>query len=464
MGSRHRGAQRLQSTQDRAASSGASLRRRQLVGPARPVSPANPQSETKTMTRITKVEIAGFKSFRKHMVIPFFPGMTAIIGENGSGKSNLFDAVNFVMGRRSSELRADRFEHLIFNGGDRFPPADSAEVILSLDNGQGLFDAFLDGATGLPEVQIGRRITRKSSTYTFMGKNCTRAEIDRVLEAANIDPDGQQLIAQGRITEIIRRTPKRRREILDEVSGISAYDDQRNKAIDELKDVKAKLNTHRVILAERRRRLVSLQSERDAALEYRHLNEQQAVLQNAMVYRRREQVRQKLEQAQRERKGMDDRIAEMEADVSRLDLEIENKEWELEGMQEDLSGDQQITLVKEVERLRSEILHKRGEISFKQQQIKSIEEMIEEISRMKAREAAQTASSSGDRRTSPAVQALLDRKRGGVYGTVASLGSPKSGFEAAFETAAGGSLHDLVVDTRETAIEAINFLKENRLG
>ncbi len=414
------------------------------------------------MTRISKLELNGFKSFRKQLVIPFFPGMTAVVGENGSGKSNLFDAVNFVMGRRSSDLRADRFEHLIFNGGDRYPPADSAEVLLYLDNSQGEFDAFLENGQPTPEINIGRRITRKSSTYTFMGKGCSRSDIDRILVAARIDPDGQQLIAQGRITEIVRRTPKRRREILDEVSGIAAYDDQRNKAIAELKDVKSKLNTHRVILAERRRRLVALQGERDAAIEYQRLNEEQVQLQDSIVHKQRERILEKLKQAQEERKGMDERIAELEAEVSKLDLEIENKEWELEGMQEDLSGDQQISLVKEVERLRSEILHKRGEVNFKRQQIKNLEEMIDEITRMKAREATQ--SSSGGRRANPAVQALLERKRGGVYGTIASLGAPKPGFETAFETAAGGNMNDLVVDTRETAIESINFLKEKRLG
>ena len=415
------------------------------------------------MTRITKVELTGFKSFRKQTVIPFFEGMTAIVGENGSGKSNLFDAVNFVMGRRSSELRADRFEHLIFNGGDRYSAADSAQVLLYFDNSDGTFDAFLENGQSTPEVIIGRRITRKSSTYTFMGKGCARSDLDRLLEAAKIDPDGQQLIAQGRITEIIRRTPKRRREILDEVSGIAAYDDKRNKAIAELKDVKSKLNTHRVILAERRRRLVALQTQRDAAIEYQRLNEEQVQLQDSIVHKQREKILEKLKQAQEERKGMDDRIAELEQEVSRLDLEVENKEWELEGIQEDLSGDQQISLIKEVERIRSEILHKRSEVNLRRQQIKNLEEMIAEITRMKAQEASQTVTAGG-RRANPAVEALLERKRGGIYGTVSSLSTPKSGFETAFETAAGGNFNDLVVDTRETAIESINYLKEKRLG
>jgi chromosome segregation protein len=415
------------------------------------------------MTKIKRVELTGFKSFRKQTVIPFFEGLTAVVGENGSGKSNLFDAINFVMGRRSSQLRADRLEHLIFNGGERYKPSDTAEVVLLLDNSDGEFDRFLENGHPTPEVAIGRRITRKSGTYTFMGKTCPRSQIDEMLEAGRIDPDGQQLIAQGRITEIVRRSPTRRREIIDEVSGIAAYDEKRRKAILELKDVKSKLNTHRVILAERRRRLLSLQKERDAALEYQRLVEEQQRLEHSIVHKQREKIAEKLARAQEERKGMDERIAEFEGQVTRLDQEIENKEWELEGIQDDLAGEGQVTLVKEVERLRSEILHKRSEANFKRQQIKNLEEMIDEITRMKATEAARS-SSSGEQRVNPAVQALLDRKRGGVYGTITALSAPKPGFEVAFETAAGGSLNDLVVDTRETAIESINYLKEKRLG
>ncbi len=414
------------------------------------------------MTKINKVELTGFKSFRKHLSIPFFDGVTAVVGENGSGKSNLFDAVSFVMGRRSSYLRADRLEQLIFNGGERYKPADSAEVTLTLDNADGLLDRFLENG-GAPEVTIGRRITRKSSTYTLMGKSCPRSTLDELLQAAKIDPDGQQLIAQGRITEIIRRSPVRRREILDEVSGIAAYDEKRKKAIGELKDVKSKLNTHRVILAERRRRLLALQKDRDAALEYKALTEDQERLRRSILHKRRTDLLERLQKAQHERQGMDEQIAKLEADVQRLDQEVENKEWELQGMQEDLSGDGQIELVKETERLRSELLHKQGEINFKRQQMKNLQEMIDELTRMKAAESTQ-APSAGGRRVNPAVQALVERKRGGVYGTVSSLCSPKAGFETAFETAAGGSVNDLVVDSRETAIDCINYLKEKRLG
>jgi len=416
------------------------------------------------MTKINRVELHGFKSFRKKTVLPFLAGMTAIVGENGSGKSNLFDAVSFVMGRRSSQLRADRLEHLIFNGGERYEPAESAEVTLYLDNQDGVFNSFLEEGAKAAEISLGRRITRKSTTYTFMGRSCARTTIDELLEAARIDPDGQQLIAQGRITEIIRRTPLRRREILDEVSGIASYDEKRDQAIVELKEVKSKLNTHRMLLAERHRRLLSLQKERDAALAYQALVQEQDRLRRSIAHQKRERIVEKLRQAQTERQGMDERIGALEKQVADLDREIENKEWELEGMQEDLAGGSQIAQVKEVERLRSEMLHKQADIQFKRQQMANIQEMIDEISRMRAAATPTTSAPGAATRENPAIQALIERKRGGVYGTIASLSAPKPGFEVAFETAAGGSLSDLVVDSRETAIECINYLKEKRLG
>ena len=111
------------------------------------------------MTRINRVALTGFKSFRKKTVIPFFDGLTAIVGENGSGKSNLFDAISFVMGRRSSQLRSDRMEHLIFNGGEKYSPAEAARVILHLSNTDHIFDDLLANGDSPPEITIGRRVS-----------------------------------------------------------------------------------------------------------------------------------------------------------------------------------------------------------------------------------------------------------------------------------------------------------------
>ncbi len=315
------------------------------------------------MTRINKVVLSGFKSFQKKTVIPFFDGLTTIVGENGAGKSNLFDAISFVMGRRSSQLRADRLEQLIFNGGERHSPAEEAQVVLHLDNQESVFDRFLGNGSTAPEITLGRRITRSSSTYTFMGRACSRAQVDEILEAAKIDPDGQQLIAQGMITDIIKKNPVRRREILDEVSGIASYDEKRREAIAELKEVKSKLNTHRVILAERRRRLVALAHEREAAQEHQRLTEEQGRLAESIRHAKRQKIEEKTPSGPggAHRDPREDRGARGGGDEARPgDREQGMGDRRDPGGESD--GEGQIGLVKEVERLRSEILHKQGEI------------------------------------------------------------------------------------------------------
>ncbi len=413
------------------------------------------------MTRINRVALTGFKSFRKKTVVPFFDGLTAIIGENGAGKSNLFDAISFVMGRRSSQLRSDRMEHLIFNGGEKYPPAQAAEVVLHLSNTNHLFDHLLANGDSPPEITIGRRISHGSSSYYFMGKACSRAMVDQVLVQAKIDPDGQQLIAQGALTKVIKDNAATRRQIIDEICGIAAYDEKRNKAIVELKEVKSKLNTHRIILAERRRRLLSLSQERDAALEYQRMTQELNHLETSIQYLKRKKAEEKLLLSEKERAQFSGRIEPLQEDVKKLDLQVENKEWELESVREETHGDGQIDLIKEVEHLRSEISRKQGEIDLKRQQAANLHQMIDEVTRIKAAEEARNKTAA---KRSGAVQAILERKRSGVYGTIASIATPNSGFEIPFQTAAAGHLNDIVVDSRETALNCINYLKENDLG
>jgi chromosome segregation protein len=412
------------------------------------------------MTKINRVEISGFKSFQRKTVIPFFDGLTAIVGENGSGKSNLFDAISFVMGRRSSSLRAERLEQLIFNGGEHLSPSSMAEVTLYLDNSNGLFTPFFPDDDQPREISLGRRIAKGYASYQFMDKNCPREMIDRILETAKIDPDGHQLIAQGNLTQVIEKNPQRRREIIDEICGISAYDVKKNQAIIELKDVKRRLATDRIILAERRRRLLALERERNTALEYQRHIDEKARLNVSILKLQRQTLTQKVEAISARLAPISDQIGRLEKEVSDLDLAIENQEWELDELHENLEDDRNISLVKEVEKVRSELLRKQGEINFNRQQIKSLQETIDEIERLRTSQVPDPISS----RRSKAGEALLSRKSGGVYGMISTLMTPRPGFKQAIEAALGSHINDVVVDSRETAIDCIEYLKRNQLG
>ncbi|MFB6294761.1 MAG: AAA family ATPase, partial [Candidatus Nanohaloarchaea archaeon] len=217
------------------------------------------------MTRINKVTMDGFKSFREQTAVPFYDGLTAIVGSNGSGKSNVQEAIQFVLGKRSSELRAEKMEQLIFNGGENHDPAEEAEVTLYLDNSDGKFDDLLDEEDA-DEIKIGRRVKRNGyATYTFMGSNCKRRKIDDVLEKAGIDRDGFHIVRQGRITEIVKQTPVERRKEIDRISGVAAYDSKVEEAEEELEEVENELRELEIKLDLKRDRLQRLEQEKEDA-------------------------------------------------------------------------------------------------------------------------------------------------------------------------------------------------------
>lgn len=398
----------------------------------------------------------GFKTFRNKTSVPFFEGLTAIVGENGSGKSNLIEAISFVMGKRSSQLRAKKLEQLIFNGGESKKPSQYAQVTLHLANKNGLFDPFLENGKR-DEITIGRKVTQGYSTYRFMEKNCSRELIDQILEACQIDPDGQHFIEQGNITEIIKKTPSKRREVIDEISGVSAYEEKKEESIEKLQEVKEKLNTNRVVLAERRSRLRELRNEREAALEYNQLREEKKVLEASIEHLKRRHLERKLNKATAQEEDLDDEIAAVEQKKQNLSLEIKNIEWELESLRDKMDKSAQVALVKETEHLRTQIVREQGQIHTKKNRIENLEETLHELKDLQKRHRSSS-------RQNRAVNVLLELGKEGIYGTVAQLMKPKEGYEVAIEVACGGHKQDLVMGSRDTALESINYLKKNNLG
>lgn len=167
-------------------------------------------------TTIRHLRIEGFKSFRR-LSLDFFPGFTAVVGENGTGKSNLLEAIAFVLGRRSRGLRAERLEHLLHTppGGS---PVEEAEVTLVLDNRSGVFSELCPEA----EVVISRRISRGSSVYRIQGRLASAREVEALLSLAHIDPNSYMIVEQGTVTDVLEGSARRRKEILEEVAGIAA--------------------------------------------------------------------------------------------------------------------------------------------------------------------------------------------------------------------------------------------------
>ncbi len=404
-------------------------------------------------TKINKVSCKGFKSFQRRTSIPFYKGLTAIVGENGNGKSNILDALSFVFGRRSSRLRAEKLEQLIFNGGDSRKAADYAHATVYLDNEDGLFDEFLqekEEEEETDEITIGRKITRAgSSMYKFMGTNCKRSFIERVAERANIDPEGYHFVRQGKVTEIVEQSDTERRQVVDELSGVQEFDEKKDEAEKELEEVQEKLNEQQIILDEKKEYLEKLKEEKEIALKYRELEDRKKKIEASILEVRKRALSNRLADINTDTAEKEDRVEELEENLEELDKEIDEKQGRIEEIE-----DTQSQSDTDVQHLENRIEKKRGKIENKRDKIKDLEDTIKELQKMKNR------GNTGSR----AVDAVLSLDNEKIEGAFQDLISTKDRFAVAVDTAAGGHTNDVVVEDKQTAVDAINYLKRENIG
>lgn len=222
---------------------------------------------------IEKLVCKGFKSFgRDTVTIKFNPGFTCIVGPNGSGKSNVIDAVLFVLGQLSAKtLRATVFSDLLYSPPKpNMPPkAKSAVVELHFNNADRKLQVDAD------RVVIERELDDSGkSVCRINNKVVTRSAVLDVLGAVGVDPNGYNLVLQGEIAQMVKVSPIERRKMIEEIAGISAYDEQKDRALKKLAESETNLGKVDTQLQERRRQLEKLGEERSDALRYRGLNSQ----------------------------------------------------------------------------------------------------------------------------------------------------------------------------------------------
>ena len=329
-------------------------------------------------TRVTKLILDGFKSFGKRTELLFEPGFNVILGPNGSGKSNVLDALCFVLGKSSSKsLRAEKSANLIYNGGKTKKPGNCAEVSIFFDNTKRVFPIEDDS------VKVSRLIKANGlSKYKINGKTHTRQEVVDLLGLARINPDGYNIILQGDIVGLVEMSPVERRMIIEEIAGISVYEEKKNKALAELEKVEQKLNEAEIILKERQVHLKELKKDRDQALKYKNLSEQ--IKQNKASYlkhsmdkkdcelkeieKRNLSRKQKLESLQADVKALRDKVAERKSAIQDISKEIEEK-----------GGVEQVKLQKEVESLRVDIATIKTKVSSHKNEIGRISQRKEQL-------------------------------------------------------------------------------------
>ena len=347
-------------------------------------------------TRIVRMTMDGFKSFGKHTELLFGEDFNVVLGPNGSGKSNIIDSLCFVLGRSSSKsLRAEKSAHLIYNGGKSKQPAKTAEVSIYFDNTNKVFP--------LPEAEIKvSRIVRQDglSRYKINGATRTRQELTELLSHAKIDPDGYNIILQGDIVRLVEMNSVERRQIVEEIAGISVYEEKKQQALNELGRVDEKLNEAEIILKEREGYLKDLRKDKDQALAYKDLNDlirtnKASVIKLSLdkknsslesLNSRMGKHKEQLAQYQEKIKGLREKIQERKNRINEINVTIEQK-GEVE----------QVAVQKEIEAIRIDIATLKTKIASTQKELQGIstrriqldqnlEELQQKINESKARE------------------------------------------------------------------------------
>ncbi len=282
---------------------------------------------------LKSLEIFGFKSFADRTLIEFSDGISALLGPNGCGKSNVVDAIKWVVGEQSAKsLRADSMEDIIFNGTETRKPLSVAEVTVTISNEQGLLPI------DVPEVAIKRRLYRSGEgEYYINGKLAKLKEVRELFWDTGIGKSAYSVMEQGKIDQILSSKPEERRYLFEEAAGITKDKVRSREAELKLEKTEENLRQVQAILAEVKRSHDSLKTQADKTLKYRTLRDEvfNAELDvNLLKLRQFTQERDKRDEEIKEKTEKRDKI---KGEIDSINLSIEEGMGIVKGMESKLN-------------------------------------------------------------------------------------------------------------------------------
>ncbi|GGM27385.1 chromosome partition protein Smc [Pseudomonas asuensis] len=217
--------------------------------------------------RLKSIKLAGFKSFVDPTTVNFPSNMSAVIGPNGCGKSNIIDAVRWVMGESSAKnLRGESMTDVIFNGSNSRKPVTQASIELVFDNSD---NSLVGEYASYAEISIRRRVTRDAqNTYFLNGTKCRRRDITDIFLGTGLGPRSYSIIEQGMISKLIEARPEDLRNYIEEAAGISKYKERRRETESRIRRTQENLARLTDLREELERQLERLHRQAQAAEKY----------------------------------------------------------------------------------------------------------------------------------------------------------------------------------------------------
>lgn len=225
--------------------------------------------------KLKRLIVQGFKSFKDRTTIQFDNGITGIVGPNGCGKSNIVDALFWVMGAQSAKhLRGNSMKELIFAGSSKFSPAAWAEVSLVLENDTGKHIHIGNTVVAPSEIQLTRKLYRNGETeYRINGQPCRLKDIQEVFMDTGAGAKSYSIIAQGEINRLVQSKPEERRTMIEDVAGITKFKVRKKESLKKIEQTQANLSRLNDLQIEIDKNLKSLQKQAEKAEKARTLKD-----------------------------------------------------------------------------------------------------------------------------------------------------------------------------------------------
>ena len=318
--------------------------------------------------RIKSLQVHGFKSFVDKVVFTFDEGVTAVVGPNGCGKSNVVDAVRWVMGEQSAKrLRGKGMDDVIFAGAENRPPIGMAEVVLTFSNDTGDAPA---GFSDYSEIEIIRRLYRSGESEYLLNKTpCRMRDIHDFFRDTGIGMRGYTIVEQGRIAEIVSAKADERRILIEEAAGISKYKARRHQAENKIASTEQNLDRVNDVLGEIRRQISSLERQARKAARYKRLRETQRVLDLSIASDERAEMQALVEEALGKLGGLRDQVTGLETNLSDRELQVEEKRISLTESERAVAA-----CAEALYSLRSEIKQIEGQVELNRREFAGLDE------------------------------------------------------------------------------------------
>lgn len=276
--------------------------------------------------RLKQIKLAGFKSFVDPTTVSLPSNLTAIVGPNGCGKSNLIDAVRWVMGESSAKnLRGDAMTDVIFNGSTGRKPVGQASIELVFDNSDGTVQGEF---ANYNEISVKRMVNREAqSSYFLNGTRCRRKDITDIFLGTGLGPRSYAIIEQGMISRLIESKPHELRIFLEEAAGISKYKERRKETENRIRHTRDNLDRLTDLREELGKQLSHLKRQATSAERYKEYKAEERELKAQLAAIRWQTFNTKIE-------ALDDAIQKMETEVEAKIADQRHADSEIEKSRE----------------------------------------------------------------------------------------------------------------------------------